>query len=196
MSDQNKLVPVTVVPDMEKIPIHEFANLYPEADASEFKGLVESIGKEGILLPVTLIDDGGVKLLDGRHRRSAALKAGHKWKIEDFKMFVGTLADAELYVVSINSLRRHLSKDDKEEMVKKLLVRHPNTSSRKLATICGVSHTTILKLRKPPEDDGKLKALLKAWENAEPVDQEKFVTIHRVDVESYFQKNRPISTLA
>jgi hypothetical protein len=73
-------------------------------------------------------------------------------------MFIGTLAEAELYVVAINSLRRHLSKEQKEKLVLELLKRHPNTSSRKLAVLCGVSHTTILKLRKPAE--------ARQWSNA------------------------------
>jgi hypothetical protein len=192
MNDPGKLVPITVLPDVAKLPVHELAKLYPEADPSELAGLVESIRRDGILQPCTLFDDGGVKLLEGRHRVKAGLKGGHRWRLEDFKMFIGTLGEAELYVVAINSLRRHLSKDDKEKVVLKLLERHPNMSSRKLAVLCGVSHTTILKLRKPQDDDSKLKALLRAWENATVVDQERFVQTHRVDICEMVGSNFPI----
>jgi hypothetical protein len=192
IASSSKLAPITVLPDVAKLPVHKLAELFPEADASEFAGLVASIRRDGILQPITLFDDGGVTLLEGRHRRKAALQAGHQWRLEDFKMFMGTLAEAELYVVSINSLRRHLSKEQKEKLVLELLKRHPNMSSRKLAVLCGVSHTTILKLRKPTEDDSKLKALLRAWENATVVDQERFVQTHRVDICEMVGNNFPI----
>jgi hypothetical protein len=188
-----KLIPITALPDdVANLPVHKLAELFPEADASEFAGLVASIRRDGILHPITLFDDGRVTLLEGRHRRKAALQCGHQWRLEDFRMFIGTLAEAELYVVAINSLRRHLSKEQKEKLVLELLKRHPNTSSRKLAVLCGVSHTTILKLRKPAEDDSKLKTLLRAWENATVVDQERFVQTHRVDICEMVGNNFPI----
>jgi hypothetical protein len=163
MNDQTKttgkLAPITVLPDVAKLPVHPHAELYPEADASEFTGLVESIRREGILVPLTLFDDGGIHLLEGRHRRKAGLKAGHRWRLEDFKMFAGTSAEAELYVLSINSLRRHLTDRQKDDLVRLLLIKHPAMSSRKLAALCGVSHTTILKLRKPEELQHDFKTL-------------------------------------
>jgi ParB-like nuclease family protein len=165
--------------------VHPLAEDFPEADPSELAGLVESIRHEGILIPITLFDDGGVKLLEGRHRIKAGLKTNHKWKLDDFKMFVGSAAEAEAYVYSVNSLRRHLSKDQKEKQVMKLLQRHPNMPSRKLATMVGVSHTTIIRLRKPQKDDSKLQALLRAWENASVVDQEKFAETYRVDLREF-----------
>ena len=198
MNDQSKptpsgkLIPITVLPDVANLPVHKLAELFPEADPSEFAGLVASIRRDGILQPITLFDDGGVTLLEGRHRRKAALQAGHRWHLEDFKMFIGTVEEAELYVVAINSLRRHLSKEQKEKLVLELLKRHPNTSSRKLAVLCGVSHTTILKLRKPTEDDSKLKTLLRAWENASVVDQERFVQTYRIDICEMVGNNFPI----
>jgi hypothetical protein len=54
---------------------------------------------------------GNANLLDGRNRREARLKIGYKWRMEDFKMFTGSLSEAEVYVYSVNSLRRHLSKE-------------------------------------------------------------------------------------
>jgi hypothetical protein len=60
-----KLVPITVLPDVAKLPVHELAKLFPEADPSEFAGLVASIRRDGILQPLTLFDDGGLTLLGG-----------------------------------------------------------------------------------------------------------------------------------
>jgi ParB-like nuclease domain len=177
-----KLVPVAALPDVAKLPVHPFADDYPSADPSEFAGLAESIRHQGILQPLTLFDDGGVKLLDGRHRRAAGLEVKHRWRLEDFKMFTGSAAEAEEYVYSVNSLRRHLSKEQKEKTVLKLLARHPQMPSRRLASLCGVSHTTILRLRKPVEDDANFKALIRAWEKANVVDQEKFAQMFKIDL--------------
>jgi hypothetical protein len=152
------------------------------ADASEYAGLRESIRQRGILQPVTLFDDGGLKILDGRNRIKAGLEVGYRWKLEDFRVFVGSVAEAEVYVYSVNSLRRHLSKEQKEQQVLKLLAKHPQMPSRKLAVMVGVSHSTILRLRKPHDDDSKLKTLMRAWENASVVDQEKFAETFRVDL--------------
>jgi ParB-like chromosome segregation protein Spo0J len=146
------LVVLTILPDVAKLPVHPLADEYPMADPSEYAGLKESIRQRGILQPVTLFDDGGLKILDGRNRIKAALEVGHKWRLEDFRVFVGSLAEAEVYVYSVNSLRRHLSKEQKEQQVLKLLVKHPQMSSRKLAVMVGVSHSTILRLRKPHDD--------------------------------------------
>jgi hypothetical protein len=195
MNDQTKpapsgkLVPITALPDIAKLPVHPLAEEFPEADPSEFAGLVESIRRNGILVPLTLyedvIDGEDVKrltLLEGRHRRKAGLEAKRDWRVEDFQMFIGTRDEAEIYVYSVNSLRRHQTKEQKEQQVLRLLAKHPMWPSRKLATMVGVSHSTIVRLRKPKEDDGKLKALLRAWENAAVVDQEKFVETNRVDL--------------
>jgi hypothetical protein len=120
--------------------------------------------------------------LDGRHRRAAGLEVKHRWRLEDFKMFTGTVAEAEEYVYSVNSLRRHLSKEQKEKMVLKLLAKHPLMPSRKLASLCGVSHSTILRLRKPVEDDANFKALIRAWEKASVLDHEKFAQTFKIDL--------------
>jgi hypothetical protein len=182
MDAQTKLVPITVLPDVARLPVHPLAEDYPEADPSEFAGLVDSIRTQGILQPLTLFDDGGVKLLEGRHRRSAGLKVGHRWRLEDFRMFCGNVGEAEVYVYSVNSLRRHLSKEQKEKMVLKLLAKHPQMPSRRLASLCGVSHSTILRLRKPVVDDADFKALVRAWEKASVPDQEKFADMFKIDL--------------
>lgn len=75
-----------------------------------------------------------------------------------------------------------MSQDQKEKLVLELIAKYPAMSSRKLAVMAGVSHNTIAKLRRPPEDDGKLKALRRAWENAKLTDQVQFVHERELDL--------------
>jgi hypothetical protein len=174
-------VPTALPPD--NLIAHPIADEWPMADPYEFEGLKESIKKIGIQQPIVLYsDDGKLKILDGRNRWQAAREVHYPLKPTDFKIFLGTLEEAASYASAVNDNRRHMSKDQKEARVARLLKKYPSMPSRKLAVMAGVSHTTIAKLRKPPADDGKLKALLKAWENAGIADQEEFVRAFRIDL--------------
>jgi hypothetical protein len=176
-------VPSALGPEFENLPPHPIADEWPMADPYEFDGLKESIKKIGIQHPIVLYpDDGKLKILDGRNRWQAARDVHYPFKPTDFKIFLGTYEEAAAYASAVNDNRRHMSKDQKEARVVRLLKKYPNMPSRKLAVMAGVSHTTIAKLRKPPADDGKLKALLKAWENAGIADQEQFVRAFRIDL--------------
>lgn len=52
---------------------HEFANLYPLMQGTEFDDLCASILKSGLLHEITLFED---KIIDGRNRYNACIQAG------------------------------------------------------------------------------------------------------------------------
>jgi len=62
--------------------------------------------------------------------------------------------------------------------------KHPKWSTRKLAELCGVSHMTVARIRKPKEveKEDTYKPLIKAWENATFEDQERFVRENKPDL--------------
>jgi hypothetical protein len=128
------LAPLTgPIPEIWKLQPHPLADEYPMADASEYAGLRESIRQHGVREPVTLYDDGsGLKILDGRTRVKGGIEVAYEWRPENFRVFTGTPAEAALYVYEMNSLRRHLSKEQKEQFVLKLLAKYPDMASRKL----------------------------------------------------------------
>ena len=84
----------------------------------------------------------------------------------------------------MNGHRRHLSPEQKEERVRRLIKKHPGLSSRKLALICGVSHTTVAKIRnsEKAEEDTTYKPLERAWIAASEDAQEEFAKAFRVDL--------------
>ena len=112
-----------------KIKIKEFnkiANIYPlMKDNTKEKELWEQfkndIKDKGLVNPIVLLDD---KILDGRNRAIACEEVGVDPIYEIFK---GTESEALDYVISNNSLRRHLSSGqraalaiDNEELFNKI----------------------------------------------------------------------------
>lgn len=84
---------------------HEFANLYPLMQGTEFDDLCASILKSGLLHEITLFED---KIIDGRNRYNACIQAG---VIPRYKQYNGlTTPDGLLeYVQNENEQRRHLT---------------------------------------------------------------------------------------
>jgi ParB-like chromosome segregation protein Spo0J len=174
--------------DYNNLEAHPLANEYPMADDHEFAGLKESIRRAGIRVPIKLYrglpngQQGPLAIIDGRNRYKAAKEAGHKLKSADFEEFVGSYAEAEVYVDDTNR-RRHMTPEQKQERAKKLIEKHPNYSTRRLAEMVGVSHTTIANLRKPASKDDKgLETLIRGWQNANYDQQERFVEMFKIDL--------------
>lgn len=87
---------------MEVYENHSTADIYPEMDQESFDKLVEDIRKHGQRESIKLFEG---KILDGRHRYKACLALRIDPVIEDVYP-----DDAVAYVVSLNSVRRHLDK--------------------------------------------------------------------------------------
>jgi len=85
------------------LPIHEAAECFPPLDGPAFDELVEDIRTHGLREPIVLTADG--KVLDGRNRLGACLKAGVE---PTFRTFRGP-GKAIQYVISANLRRRHLN---------------------------------------------------------------------------------------
>ena len=82
---------------------HEIANLFPllAEESIEFKGMVESHKKVGLLEAITLLDN---KILDGRNRERVCEKVGIEPRYEQF---IGN--DPFAFVAARNLHRRHLT---------------------------------------------------------------------------------------
>jgi ParB-like chromosome segregation protein Spo0J len=157
--------PPELPPSPENLPIHPLADEWPMGDSHEQASMAASIRDQGIHQPLTIwFFEGKWWLLDGRNRIVTGKSVNYRFKPINFKVFVGDLAAAVAYVAAVNGHRRHMTPDQKEKRAQALIAKYPNLAARKLALIVGVSHTTILKLRKPKEEDTTLKALMRAWE--------------------------------
>ena len=92
--------------------------------------LVADIRKNGQREPIVLYQG---KILDGRNRYNACLVAGVGLKIskhEDDCPFIG---DPAAYVISKNIHRRHLTAEQRRDLIARLLKAAPEKSDRQIA---------------------------------------------------------------
>jgi ParB/Sulfiredoxin domain len=149
----------------------------------ELAGLADDIKKNGVRVPIVLWsedEDGKRQLLDGRNRLDAAELAGievvevrrdkgHRVDIRvPYRVLFGSgggrniidgsslTADPYEFVLSANVHRRHLSAEQKRELIGKLLKAQPGKSDRTIATQTKVSHVTVGAVRKELEGRGQI----------------------------------------
>jgi hypothetical protein len=121
----------TEMSEAKEYEIHTLANLLPLMDEDQFDGLVGSIRREGLHEPIILYQG---KILDGRNRYRAALEAGYKLTDRDFVLLKAGV-DPEEYVYSANIQRRHLNRDQKQDLVLMFLRQKPEASNRAIAKL-------------------------------------------------------------
>jgi ParB-like chromosome segregation protein Spo0J len=84
---------------------HELVNLFPRMSEQQLEELAADIREHGLRQPIVLFEG---KILDGRHRYQACLKADVEPQIENYS---GN--DPVAYVVSLNLRRRHLDESQR-----------------------------------------------------------------------------------
>jgi DNA-binding Lrp family transcriptional regulator len=149
----------------DDLPIHPAADLFPLMSPDELKVLGEDIKKNGLLSRVAAIpgDDGKPILIDGRNRLDAMELVGLRFKIEDV---VGTYGpehnpdlDPYAYVVSANIHRRHLTTEQKLDLIAKLRKASPEKSNRQIAEMVKASPTTVGKVTAKLEAEGDVSTV-------------------------------------
>jgi hypothetical protein len=182
-------------PNPAGLPFASFAESYPMANEFEFEAIAESISRQGILVPIEVwrSPKGEWFKIDGRNRQKAAESVGYRWRPGDFKIFVGSEAEAIARADGLNAHRRHLTKEQKAARIKELIEKNPYASSRKLALMCGVSHSTVANIRREgkEESDKTFGALERAFTNATSHALDEFARHYRIDLEELLRGNRP-----
>lgn len=127
----------------------EFDPLEPEAFAALEKDILEN----GVLVEIVFDEAGNV--LDGHHR----MEICQKHDITDYpsKIVSGLSEDEKRdYAQSVNSIRRHLTREQKRKQVRNRLKRHPDHSDRRIAQALGVDHKTVAAVRKEMVGGGEI----------------------------------------
>jgi hypothetical protein len=155
------------------IEVHSAADLFPMMTADELKALGEDIKKNGLTSPIVLwsvlkANRPQYSLLDGRNRLDAMEATGLSliddngelnikcdivaaYRLEGLG-FVPSGIDPYDYVLSANLHRRHLTAEQKREIVAKVLKAQPSKSNRTIAKQTKVDDKTVAAVR------GKLEA--------------------------------------
>ena len=130
---------------------------------SELRELGEDIKRHDLHTPVVIFtdQDGTEWLLDGRNRLDAMEIVGLPIVIDgeldpDIVHKVSGNIDPIAWVLSANLHRRHLTNEQKTELIAKVLELKPNASDRQVAKETHTSHPTVAKVRSEQERRGKI----------------------------------------
>jgi ParB-like chromosome segregation protein Spo0J len=137
---------------MNPLYFHPLANLFPLMNGTKFEELVADIKAHGLREQITLYQG---KVLDGRNRYRACLKLKLAPQVDlfsgtggEFTQFDGDDDDARAFVISKNIHRRHLTTEQRRELLVKLVAAQPQKSDRAIAKEVGTAHTTVARARK------------------------------------------------
>src|SRR5262249_57530891 len=143
---------------MSNIPFHPLSNMFPLMQGEEFDALVEDIRKNGQREPIVPCQG---KVLDGRNRHNACLAAEVGFKISKHEDDCAYIGDPAAYVISKNVHRRHLTAEQKRELIAKLLKAAPEKSNRQIAETVKADHKTVAAVRSEEEATGEIPQLEK-----------------------------------
>jgi len=130
-------------------PHHPDADLFPMMSEAELAELAADIAANGLRESIKL-DPAGEFLVDGRNREKACVIAGIEPRYE--RLPDGT--DIFAYVISVNLRRRHLSNEQRRDIVREIAARNPELSNREIAKLADVSYQTVNRvLYCPPDTD-------------------------------------------
>jgi ParB-like chromosome segregation protein Spo0J len=140
-----------VLPFGEPIEDHPLAARFRLMDGEEFNRLIEDVREHGVREPIVMFED---KILDGRNRKRAAQLAERDFPVRDFDP--EREGSPEAFVISCNVHRRHLSLDEKRELLGELIQAEPEKSDRQHAASVGVSKNTAAVVRRDLERRGQI----------------------------------------
>lgn len=127
--------------------------LLPRLSDEEFASLEQSIITHGVLVPVEY-DEAG-EIIDGHHRVEICESLG----LVDWPRFVRKgLSEVDKRKLSreLNFARRHLTTAQKQAVIADQLRDTPSISSRAIAGMLGVHHSTVETVRKRMVDGGEI----------------------------------------
>jgi ParB-like chromosome segregation protein Spo0J len=111
----------------------------PPLDPDELAALETDIAERGVVVPVVLDQHG--RLLDGHHRRDIAARLGIECPTD--VVHVVDDEDARRRALALNLARRHLSREQRRELIAAEIVAAPEDSDRAIARRLGVDHKTV-----------------------------------------------------
>jgi hypothetical protein len=152
------------------LAVHPAAELFPLMSEIELKELAENIEANGLIDPIVLWTKDDKLLLDGRNRLNAMAQAGLLGIDKDgnlldlqsdnrIKLQFYTDGDPYALAVALNIRRRHLSVEQRRELIAKVLKATPEKSNRQIAKIVDASHPHVARARRALEEAGDVETV-------------------------------------
>jgi hypothetical protein len=166
----------------DHLPVHPAADLFPLMSESELRELGEDIKANGLFSPIVIADE---MVLDGRNRLDAMELVGIKFEfIRDHKGKIIRLGGSYLaihcgnvcggvtqahqwwdnpydFVLAANLHRRHLTADQKRDLIVKVLKAKPEESNRQIAKQVKADDKTVASVRRDLESTAEIPQLEK-----------------------------------
>ncbi len=117
----------------------------PALTDDEYAALRGDIAERGIVVPV-VVDQHG-RLLDGHHHRRIADELQVDCPVEVHQ--VTNDEDARQVALALNLARRHLTRDQRRELIAREAAARPGDSDRAIARRLGCSPTPVAAVRRP-----------------------------------------------
>jgi ParB-like chromosome segregation protein Spo0J len=121
----------------------------------ELQALGTDIREHGMIERITLYEG---KILDGRNRYRAAKVIGYKLTSDNFRTLPSD-KDPTAFVIGANIHRRHLTTEQKRNLLAELIKADPTKSNRQIADQAKVSHVTVGGVRSELETTGQIDQL-------------------------------------
>lgn len=130
---------------------HPLSAAFGDIAADEQAALIADIKRNGLLSAIVLHED---QILDGWHRYRACIAAGIAPRYEPFDYVVEAAAESAdrkmtpaEFVCSANAHRRHLTREQRREVVAALLKADPTMSNRAIGKVAKVADNTVRAVR-------------------------------------------------
>jgi hypothetical protein len=139
------------------LPTHPAAELFPLMSEPELRELGEDIRANKLQFPIATWFDPEAKielLVDGRNRLDAMELVGLRMDEVISSRSRLTCIDPWAVVVAVNIKRRHLTSEQKRDLIAALLKAKSEQSDRQIAKLTKTSPTTVGKIRKKSEATG------------------------------------------
>jgi hypothetical protein len=134
----------------QAIAFHPLANIFPLMEGEEFDALVADIKANGLVEPIVMLDN---MILDGRNRYRACFAAGVEPTTVKGGKFGYLIDDPVAFIISANINRRHLTAEQKRELMVKCA--DWTKSDRAIGEQFKCDHKTASKARKQAEATGE-----------------------------------------
>jgi hypothetical protein len=142
---------------IELLPFHPLSNLLPLMEGQEFEDLVTDIRHNGLKFAIATFDG---KIIDGRNRALACQRANRRPIYDEYTDFAfPDEARLRAFIISANIRRRHLTAEQKRDLIAALLKAEPEKSDRQIAQTVQASPTTVGAVRAKLETAGDVSKL-------------------------------------
>ncbi len=127
---------------------------FPPLTEEEYEELKNDISERGVMVPIEIDEVGNI--IDGYHRLTACLELG----INDIPFICRegwSESEKRTQAIKLNMARRHLTQEQRRELIREQIKETPEKSDRQIASNIGVSHPTVGTIRHEMEASGDVE---------------------------------------